>query len=155
MKNRDNITNTIKCKNPESEPQPTVELGIYRAERTLLRLLADDLSLVKKVKERLGSAFWRVSVHQQIFDYLDQESASPALADEAVQSQLASLLLEEFDTYQTERLFEDCLKGIRSAQAEESVEDLQARMVALEKSGDMAGAMALLKEIGERLKRGK
>lgn len=155
VKNRDNITNTIKCKEPEVEPQPTVDLGIYRTERILLRLLADDLSLLEKVKETLGSAFWRVSVHQQIFDYLDQEGALPVQADEAVQSQLASLLLEEFDTSQTERLFEDCLKGIRSAQAEESVEDLQARMVALEKSGDMAGAMALLKEIGERLKRGK
>jgi DNA primase len=68
---------------------------------------------------------------------------------------LASLLLEELDISQTERLLEDCIKEILSTQAEERVEDLQARMANLEKSGDMAGAMALLKEIGERLKRGE
>ncbi|AFM42837.1 DNA primase [Desulfosporosinus acidiphilus SJ4] len=155
VKNRDTITNAIICKEEAEGPQPTVELGIYRAERTLLRLLLEDISFVKRIKGKLGSSFWRVSPHQQIFDYLDQEGSLPAHGNETIQSRLASLLLEELDTSQTERLFEDCIKGILSAQAEETVEDLQERMVTLEKSGDMAGAMALLKEIGERLKRGK
>jgi DNA primase len=155
VKNRDNSSNAIICKDASGDPQPTVDLGVYRAERTLLRLLLDDISLLKSVKETLGTSFWRVSAHQQIFDYLNQEGSLPANTNDAVQSRLASLLLEEFDTSQTQRLLEDCTKGILSAQAEETVEDLQARMVALEKSGDMAGAMALLKEIGERLKRGK
>ncbi|KLU65899.1 DNA primase [Desulfosporosinus acididurans] len=154
-KNRDNISNAIICKSDSEAPQPTVDLGVYRAERTLLRLLLEDISLIKKIKEQLGTSFWRVSTHQQIFDYLDQEGSLPNRSNETVQSRLASLLLEEFDTSQTERLLEDCIQGILSAQTEETVEDLQARMVALEKSGDMAGAMALLKEIGERLKRGK
>ena len=79
----------------------------------------------------------------------------PAHSEETVQSRLASLLLEELDISQTERLLDDCIKEVLSTQAKERVEDLQARMAILEKSGDMAGAMALLKEIGERLKRGE
>ncbi|MDQ7096280.1 DNA primase [Desulfosporosinus sp. PR] len=155
VKNRDNITNTIICKDVPAPPQPAVELGVYRAECTLLRLLVEDISLLNRIKETLGTSFWRDSAHQQIFDYLDQEGSVPTDSNEMIQSRLASLILEELDKSQTERLFADCTKNILAAQAEENVGDLQARMVALEKSGDMAGAMALLKEIGERLKRGK
>jgi len=154
-KNRDNIKDVIFCKGDTPPPSPTVYLGVYRAERMLLRLLIEDISNLPKIKEKLGESFWKVSDHQQIFDYLNQEGRLPAHSEETVQSRLASLLLEELDISQTERLLEDCIKGILSTQEEERVEDLQARMAALEKSGDMAGAMALLKEIGERLKRGE
>jgi DNA primase len=155
LKNRDNIIDTIICKDDIVHPQPTVYLGVYRAERTLLRMLLEDISHLPKIKEKLGESFWKVLTHQQIFNYLDQDGGLPAHCDETVQSRLASLLLEELDISQTERLLDDCIKEILSTQAEERVEDLQARMATLEKSGDMAGAMALLKEIGERLKRGE
>ncbi|EGW41145.1 DNA primase [Desulfosporosinus sp. OT] len=154
-KNRDNITDTIICKDNLAHTIPTVNLGVYRAERTLLRMLLEDIAHLPKIKAKLGASFWKVLTHQQIFDYLDQDGGLPAHSDETVQSRLASLLLEELDISQTERLLDDCIKEILSTQAEERVEDLQARMAALEKSGDMAGAMALLKEIGERLKRGE
>lgn len=108
-----------------------------------------------KIKAELGESFWKVPEHQQIFNYLNQEGKLPVNIEEQVQSRLASLLLEELDITHSERLFDDCIQGILSTQANERVEDLQARMAALEKSGDMAGAMALLKEIGERLKRGE
>ncbi|WP_242832399.1 DNA primase [Desulfosporosinus orientis] len=154
-KNRDNIDSVIICKNDDAFPSPAVYSGEYRTERMLLRLLIEDISHLPKIKAKLGEFFWKVPAHQQIFDYLNQEGKLPAHSEEQAQSWLAGLLLEELDISQTERLLDDCIKGILSSQAEERVEDLQARMVALEKSGDMAGAMALLKEIGERLKRGK
>ena len=155
VKNRDNIIDAIICKDKDVHPQPTVYLGVYRAERTLLRMLLEDVSHLPGIKAKLGESFWKVPTHQQIFNYLDQDGVLPAHCDETVQSRLASLFLEELDISQSERLLDDCIKEILSTQAEERVEDLQARMVALEKSGDMAGAMALLKEIGERLKRGE
>ncbi|WP_085938803.1 DNA primase [Desulfosporosinus youngiae] len=154
-KNRDNIKDATICKGDAVSPAPTVYLGVYRTERMLLRLLIEDISYLPRIRAELGESFWKVPAHQQIFDYLNQEGRLPVHSEEMVQSRLASLLLEEFDISQSERLLEDCIKGILSTQAEEKVEDLQARMAALEKSGDMAGAMALLKEIGERLKRGK
>jgi DNA primase len=154
-KNRDNIIDAIICKDQMGQPLPTVYLGVYRAERTLLRMLLEDISHLPRIKAKLGESFWKVSEHQQIFNYLNQDGGLPAHSDETVQSRLASLFLEELDISQTERLLDDCIKEILSTQAEERVEDLQVRMVALEKSGDMAGAMALLKEIGERLKRGE
>lgn len=155
VKNRDNIMETILRRNDNNSPQPTVYLGVYRAERMILRILLEDVSYLTKVKAKLGELFWKIPEHKQIFDYLNQEGGLPAHSSETVQSKLAGLLLEELDISQTERLIDDCIKEILSTQAEEKVEDLQARMAALEKSGDMAGAMALLKEIGERLKRGE
>ena len=154
VKNVYNITNAIICKD-NTQPLSTVYLGVYRAELLLLRILLEDISHLRKIKTMLGASFWKVPVHQQIFNYLDQDGVLPAHCDETVQSRLASLYLEELDISQTERLLEDCIKEILSTQAEERVEDLQVRMANLEKSGDMAGAMALLKEIGERLKRGE
>lgn len=154
-KNRDNIKDAINCKGDIAPPSPTVYLGVYRTERMLLRLLIEDITFLPRIKAKLGESFWKVPDHQQIFNYLNQEGRLPVQSEEAVQSRLASLLLEELDISQSERLLEDCVQGILSTQVEERVEDLQARMAALEKSGDMAGAMALLKEIGERLKRGK
>ncbi|WP_084110197.1 DNA primase [Desulfosporosinus lacus] len=154
-KNRDNIKDEIIYKEDTMPPSPTVYLGVYRTERLLLRLIIENISHLPRIKAKLGESFWKIPEHQQIFNYLNQEGKLPVHSDENVQSRLASLLLEELDISQTERLLDDCIKGILSTQAEERVEDLQARMATLEKSGDMAGAMALLKEIGERLKRGE
>ena len=50
------------------------------------------------------------------------------IATKRFKARLASLLLEELDISQTERLLDDCIKEILSTQAEEKVEDLQARM---------------------------
>lgn len=154
-KNRDNINEAIIYLGDSTPPSPTVYLGVYRTERMLLRLLIEDISNLPKIKAELGESFWKVPDHQQIFNYLNQEGKLPAHSEEKLQSRLAGLLLEELDISQSERLLDDCIKVILSSKAEERIEDLQARMAALEKSGDMAGAMALLKEIGERLKRGK
>ncbi|AFQ45790.1 DNA primase [Desulfosporosinus meridiei] len=154
-KNRDNIKGEIISQDENTPASPTVHLKVYRSERILLRLLIEEISYLPKIKAELGESFWKVPEHQQIFNYLNQEGKLPVNIEEQVQSRLASLLLEELDITHSERLFDDCIQGILSTQANERVEDLQARMAALEKSGDMAGAMALLKEIGERLKRGE
>ena len=83
------------------------------------------------------------------------QTRPPALSDETVQSQVAGILLEELDLEQSTRLLDDCIREINANQVEEKLEDLQMQMADLEKSGDVAGAMVLLKEIGERLKRGE
>lgn len=155
VKSRNNITDAIKCKDDSVPPLPTVYLGTYRAELLMLRLLMEDISFLSKIKASLGESFWKDPVHQLIFNYLDQDGELPAQCEETVQSRLAKIFLEELDITQIARLLDDCIKEIRLNQAEEKMEDLQIRMMDLEKSGDMAGAMALLKEIGERLKRGE
>ena len=143
------------AKDVNSEPSPpTVYLGTYRAERLILRLLIEDCSYIPKIKASLGDSFWKIPVHRQIYQYLDRDGELPALSDETVQSQVAGILLEELDLEQSTRLLDDCIREINANQVEEKLEDLQMQMADLEKSGDVAGAMVLLKEIGERLKRG-
>ena len=88
VKNRDNIIDTIICKDNTIHPIPTVYLGVYRAERTLLRMLLEDISHLPKIKAKLGESFWKVLTHQQIFNYLDQDGGLPAHCDEKVQSQV-------------------------------------------------------------------
>ena len=75
--------------------------------------------------------------------------------DERIRSTWAGILAEDIDLSQPDKLCEDCIQTIRTAGLEESVEDMQARMAQLEKAGDLAGAMVLLREIGERLRRGE
>lgn len=155
-KNRDNISRYVN-------PVPsaiTVPNGVVRAERILLRLLLEQLVLFDQVKVELGKDFWKVPIHQQISSAIEEvqlqgRTGIPIHVSEELQSQIANIMVEEADVSQPDKLFQDCLRQIRSIQSEETVEELQTRMVALEKSGDMAGAIALLKEIGERLKSGE
>jgi DNA primase (EC 2.7.7.-) len=157
VKNRDNI---IKNVDNNSNINAAVPLGIYRAERMLLRLILDNPSFLVVVEEKLGGDFWSVSEYQQIFLKI-KESKQSYLSitknnfDESVQSKLANLLLEDIDLSQPERILEDCIRVIRSSQEEECMIELQTRMTTMEKSGDLMGAMDLLREIGERLKRGE
>lgn len=153
VKNRDNINRYVN-------PVPsaiTVPNAVFRAERILLRLLLEQLVSVAQVEAELGKDFWKVPIHQQLFHSLEEvqlqnRAGLPIHVSEELQSEIANIMVEETDASQPEKLFQDCLRQIRSIRSEETVEELQTRMVALEKSGDMAGAMALLKEIGERLK---
>ncbi|MGE4271269.1 MAG: DNA primase [Desulfitobacterium sp.] len=156
VKNRDNIN---RCANPSSNGV-SVSDGAYRAERILLRLLLEQLIPLSELKTHLEAGFWKVPYHQQIFNHIEKapnlgKGALSNMDDDALLSKAAQLMLEEIDLANPERLFQDCLKQIHSQKEEETVEELQARMVDLEKSGDLAGAFALLKEIGERLRSGE
>lgn len=133
---------------------------MIRAEQVLLRLLLEQLIPVSEFKEQFEEGFWKVAYHQQIFDYIEKarcigKGAMPSMESDALQSKVAQLMLEDMELSNPERLFHDCIKQIRSINEEETVEELQARMVELEKSGDLTGALALLKEIGERLRSGE
>jgi DNA primase len=157
VKDRDNI---IKNDINNSHNIAAVPLGIYRAERMLLRLILDNPTFLKEVEEKLGGDFWSINEYQQIFLHLKESKQSYLCIsknnfEEKVQSKLANLLLEDMDLSQPERILEDCIRVIRSSQEEESMIELQTRMTTLEKSGDLMGAMDLLREIGERLKRGE
>jgi DNA primase len=160
VKDRNNTINNINNIINNSHIVTAVPLGIYRAERMLLRLILDNLSFLTVVEEKIGGDFWHIKEYQQIFLYL-KESKQNNLGimknnfDEKVQSKLANLLLEDIDLSQPERILEDCIRVIRSSQEEESMLELQTRMTNLEKSGDLMGAMDLLREMGERLKRGE
>ena len=52
-------------------------------------------------------------------------------------------------------LLKDCIEAISASQNREQVEDLQAKMIRLENNGDASGALAVLREIQERLKSGE
>ncbi|WP_242837460.1 DNA primase [Desulfitobacterium metallireducens] len=156
VKNRDNINRYVNPV-PSAIPVPS---GVIRAERILLRLLLEQLVSFAQVEAELDKDFWKVPIHQQLFNAIEEvqlqnRTGIPINVSEELQSQIANIMVEEADVSQPEKLFQDCLRQIRSIQSEETVEELQTRMVSLEKSGDMAGAMALLKEIGERLKSGE
>jgi DNA primase len=156
VKNRDNIN---RCVNT-FQTGISVPDGVYRAERILLRLLLEQLITTSEVKTQLGEGFWKGPHHQQIFHTIDKvrfigNASIPSDEPDTLQSKVAQLMLEEMDLSKPERLFEDCIRQIRAVRVEQTVEELQARMVDLEKSGDLAGAMALLREIGERLRSGE
>ena len=157
VKNRDNISRYV---NPREAEQAIVPLGIYRAERTLLRLILDDMSCLPRIDQALGENFCQVPQHQSILQQIRETNSTDALRlslnlNQEIQTELAGLLSEDIDLSKPQRLLDDCIKVIREARDEEQIQELQVRMAALEKSGDMMAAMALLREIGERLKRGE
>ncbi len=160
VKNRDNI---IRYVNPHEYPvveHPTVSLGVYRAERNILRLILEDISRLERVNQILGEDFCQIPEHQAILHRIREGNTTDVLhlslnLNEEAQTNLASLLSEEVDPSKPERLLDDCIKVICDARDEEQIEELQVRMAASERSGDMIAALALLREIGERLKRGE
>ena len=78
IKSRDNISNDVIGKDNSAPSPPAVYLGVYRAELLLLRMLLEDVSHLPKIKAMLGGSFWKAPVHQQIFDFLDQDGVLPA-----------------------------------------------------------------------------
>jgi DNA primase len=156
VKNRDNINRYVNA----TSAGIVVPDGVYRAERILLRLLLEQLIPASELIAELGEDFWKGPLHQQIFNSIKTvrfvgKASIPSDQDDALNSKIVELMIEEMDLSKPERLFEDCIRQITSVKAEETVEELQARMADLEKSGDLAGAMALLREIGERLRSGE
>jgi DNA primase len=137
-----------------------VPQGVYRAEKMLLRMILDNPSFLETVEKQLGGDFWSVAEYQKIFLNLKEsrQNFSGLIRidqEDEVQSKLANLILEEIDLSQPERIMADCIRVIRAAQREVSMTELQIRMAEMEKTGDIQGAMDLLREIGERLKRGE
>ena len=154
VKNRDNIFRNV----PPDMLQPvSVPQGLFRAERTLLRLMWEQPRFIYETTGKLGNNFWQLPEHRLLFETLARRQQAPAQseAELEVQSKVAALLWEDIDLSRPERLFADCIRIIESSKEEEKVTDLQTRMAGLEQSGDMAAAMALLREIGERLRRGE
>lgn len=156
VKNRDNINRYVNM----IQTGLSVPDGVYRAERIILRLLLEQLISAAELRTQLGEQFWKVADHQQIFSMIENVrniGNADISSDDShnLQSKIAQLMLEEIDLAKPERLFQDCVRQIQSVKDETTVEELQAQMVDLEKSGDLAGAMALLREIGERLRSGE
>lgn len=151
--------NTIEGTETDFSLQASVPLGVFRAEQIILRLVLEDPTLKNKVLENLGEDFWRVREHRYIFENYPEKSFNYVENNdhlyEQIQRRLAEIYQLEIDTSKAEMLLKDCMESILSARQREEIEDLQARMIQLEKSGDIAGALAVLQEIGERLKRGE
>jgi DNA primase len=141
-------------------PIAAVPRGVYQAEKMLLRLVIDNPPFLETVEKELGEDFWSISEYRQICRNLKESrqnfwDLSRTDPEEKIQSKLANLVLEDIDLSQPERILADCIQVIRKLREEESMTELQSRMAVMEKDGDMEGAMALLKEIGKRLKRGE
>ncbi|NLI91629.1 MAG: DNA primase [Peptococcaceae bacterium] len=136
-----------------------VPLGVFRAEQIILRLVLEYPHLKARVLENLKQDFWRLREHQYIFTHYPEKNLDYTENDdswyEQIQRRLAEIYQLDIDTNHAEILLQDCITSILAAKNRETVEDLQAKMIRLEKSGDMAGALAVLQEIGERLKRGE
>lgn len=136
-----------------------VSLGDFKAEQIILRLILENPLFKTKLLENLHEDemnFWRLPEHKYIFEN-DPASMHTVENDtfyEQIQKRLAEIYQMEIDLTKSETLLDDCLAAIRSSRNKETIDDLQARMIELEKTGDMAGALGVLQQIGERLKRG-
>lgn len=151
--------NTIEGKGLDIPLDSFVPLGVFRAEQIILRIVLENPFFKTKVLENLEDNFWRLQEHKIIFETFPEKSFDTFVNDdswyERIQKRLAEIYELDIDTSQAEILLKDCILSIQSTQNKETIEDLQARMIRLEKSGDMAGALSMLQEIGERLKRGE
>jgi len=154
VKNR----NTIGGTKIDSIGDSFVPLGVIRAEQMLIRLVLDNPDFKIKVLERLGDDFWRLKEHKIIFDNLPDRSfigfIHEDLLYQRIQQRLADIYELEIESTEAQALLEDCVSSIEANKNRETIEEMQARMIKLEKSGDIAGALAVLQEIGERLRRG-
>jgi DNA primase len=155
VKNRNNIKGTELDYPLDS----FVPLGVFRAEQILLRISLENPGCKGMITEKLGKDFWRLREHQYIFENYPENNPGLRGNDESwymeLQKRLAEIYEIDVDAGKAEELLKDCISSIHNSQNKESIEDLQARMIILEKSGDMAGALEILQEIGERLKRGE
>ena len=154
VKNR----NTIEGMSVDNPRESFVPLGVFRAEQMILNIVMDNPQLKKMVEESLPEGFWRLQEHKYIFDNYPQKSPGYFEGQDAwyekIQRRLAEIYALDIDTSQAELLLNDCIEKVRTTKNKETVEELQAKMIRLENSGDLAGALVVLQEIGERLKRG-
>lgn len=150
--------NTIEGTNLDYPLDTFVPLGIFRAEQTILRLVLEYPSFKNKTLENLGPDFWKIREHRFIFENFpraDINFPEDEIKYQQVQKRLAEIYALEIETSEAEALLMDCIALIQTVQNNETIEELQTKMIKLEKSGDMAGAMAVLQKIGERLQRGE
>jgi DNA primase len=154
VNNRDTINRPLD----PTPPLATVPQGVYQAEWILLRLIDEDHSRIALLEAELGLSFWRIPAHEKIFlavweAWQKGNKRAFVYDDEEMLNVWHRILLKEIDTSQGDKIFRDCVRTIHNANVEENVEDLQVKMAQMEKSGDFTGAVALLKQIGERLRR--
>jgi len=154
VKNRNNI------RGKENIPNlPTVQQGGFRAEQVILRIVLENLNFIDKVRIELGEDFWSLKEHKYIFDNLSEKGLIfSEISDDfyqKVQKSLAAIYQIDIDFEKAQIMIDDCIDSINFVQNRKKIEDLQAKMISLEKSGDVASAMDLLREIGELLKRGE
>jgi DNA primase len=150
--------NTIEGTDIDSFQESYVHLGAFRAEQTILRIILENPNYKNQVADNLDQEFWRLQEHRYIFENFPENSLNLIDNDswyEKVQRRLAEIYELSIDFDKADMLLKDCIALIKETKKKETIEDLQAKMILLEKSGDMAGALALLQEIGERLKRGE
>ncbi|MDR1961754.1 MAG: DNA primase [Gracilibacteraceae bacterium] len=132
----------------------SVPLGVFRAEQSLLRLALEEKSYRPLILEELGADFWLVPEHRFLFE---SEAGPDAYTGDddfyrRCQKRLAELYAFPFDSARGGEIFADCLQAVKREKERKTTEELQSRMILLEKDGDMAGALALLKVIQQRLR---
>ena len=151
--------NTIGGTKIDNFEDSFVPLSVFRAEQMIIRLVLENPNFKAKVLQQLGNDFWRFKEHKIIFESLPDNSFNSFINDDAlyqlIQQRLANIYELEVEDLKAEMLLKDCISSIESNRNRESIEEMQARMMRLERAGDMAGALAVLQEIGERLKRGE
>lgn len=155
VKNR----NTIEGITLDFPLESFVPLGVFRAEQTILNIILENPHLKDIVSKSLPQDFWRLQEHKYIFENYPEKSLSYIEGEdswyEQIQKRLAEIYALNIEISKAEILLRDCIQAVHTTRNKETVEELQAKMIRLENLGDMAGALAVLQEIGERLKRGE
>ena len=154
VKNRNTIEGTTLGYSSES----FVPLGVFRAEQIIINIVLENPHLKETVSENLPKDFWRIPEHAYIFNNFPDKSLSHIEEDswyQQIQRRLAQIYALNIDISNAELLLNDCIKTVHTTKNKENIEELQAKMIRLENSGDLTGALTVLQEIGERLKRGE
>ncbi|MDR1603945.1 MAG: DNA primase [Gracilibacteraceae bacterium] len=133
-------------------PAAAVPLGVFRAEQTLLRLALDDAAYRPLLLETLGADFWLIPEHRFLFESAAHPDAYAENDDfyRRCQERLAEIYSFPFDDAKKDKIFSDCAAALQRERERQIDEELQTRMILLEKNGDMSGALDLLKEMQRR-----
>jgi DNA primase len=142
---------------PAAEPlsaAPAVPLGVFRAEQSLLRAVLEDISYRPLLLNELGSDFWLVPEHRFLFENAERPDDYAEDDDfyRRCQKRLAELYSFPFDLTKKDEIFTDCIAALKREWERQTNEELQARMILLEKNGDIAGALQLLEVMQGRLR---
>lgn len=140
----------------EEVTRPALRPAYYNAERNLLSAMLQDAEIAQLVQERLGDAF-NVEAHAALaayiyryyteYDTLEMPSFLVTLQDDELERLATSLSMEDAAAVMNERALEDHISQIKKAPMQQAIEYKKEQLQRAERSGDVATAVQIAKEI--------
>lgn len=140
----------------EEVTRPALRPAYYNAERNLLAAMLQDAEIAQLVQERLGDAF-NVEAHAALaayiyryytdYDTLEMPSFLVTLQDDELERLATSLSMEDAAAVMNERALEDHISQIKKAPMQQAIEYKKEQLQRAERSGDVATAVQIAKEI--------